>query len=240
MSASGVRARRKTRVGIARTDTLLAVHSLLFAVATVLALAALVRIRVGLNYSPSNLVKIIAIYTIASLPFFAGGAVISLAISRLSSRVNVVYGADLLGAAIGCLLLLPLLNRFGAPGVVLLSALLGSVAALLFAAPRALGQTAVAAAIAVGVPGGAQLLGTAPFDVTHTKGHDDDRVLFSKWNSFSRIAVYDRSHGDWSLSAKLTRSAARNALHGHRLGCLDSHPSLHDGDLSKVQYSDTS
>ena len=42
------------------TATLLAVHSLLFAAVTVGALAALVRIRVGLNYSQSNLVKMIA------------------------------------------------------------------------------------------------------------------------------------------------------------------------------------
>jgi hypothetical protein len=57
----------------------------------------------------------IAIYTLAALPFFTGGAVISLAITRFRSHVNIVYGADLLGAAAGCLLLLPLLNRFGAP-----------------------------------------------------------------------------------------------------------------------------
>ncbi len=29
-------------------------------------------------------------------------------------------------------------------------------------------------------------------------------MLFSKWNSFSRIAVYDRAHGDWSLSPTFT------------------------------------
>src|SRR5688572_20597686 len=91
------------------TAAVLTTHSLVFAVATVLALAALVRIRVGLNYSHENLVKMIAIYTLAALPFFTGGAVISLAITRLRRHVNVVYGADLIGAAMGCLLLLPLL-----------------------------------------------------------------------------------------------------------------------------------
>ena len=77
----------------------------------------------------------IAIYTLAALPFFSGGAVISLAITRLRNRVNIVYGADLIGAALGCLLLLPLLNRFGAPGVVLLAAVLGGVAACCFRRP---------------------------------------------------------------------------------------------------------
>src|SRR5882762_9364190 len=44
------------------TAVLLAAHSLLFAVATVASLAALVRIRVGLNYSHTSLAKMIAIY----------------------------------------------------------------------------------------------------------------------------------------------------------------------------------
>ncbi len=55
-----------------------------------------------------------------------------------------------------------------------------------------------------GFPAGAQVAGAAPFDVSDTKGHEGDRVLFSKWNSFSRIAVYDRPHGDWSLSPRFS------------------------------------
>jgi hypothetical protein len=236
LSASGVYVYVARRAFSTRsTSHLLSIHSLLFAASTVLALAALVRIRVGLNYSTSNLIKMVAIYSLAALPFFTGGAVISLAISRFSRRVNIVYGADLFGAAVGCLLLLPLLNRFGAPGVVLLAALLGGAAALLFAPAQALGRTAVLAVLAVGIPGSAQLLGTTPFDVINTKGHDADRVLFSKWNSFSRVAVYDRSHGDWSLSSRYA-----GALPETRFMDIDSAASTpivaFDGDLSTVRY----
>jgi hypothetical protein len=214
---------------------LLTTHSLAFAGVTVLALAALVRIRVGLNYSHENLVKMIAIYTLAALPFFTGGAVISLAITRLKNHVNIVYGADLLGAAVGCLLLLPLLNRFGAPGVVLLASLLGGMAALLFSTSKAAARTAMLAGLVVGVPGGLQLLGSAPFDVSNTKGHDNDVVLFSKWNSFSRVAVYDRPHGDWSLSSRYTGPTPET-----RFMDIDSAASTpivkFDGDLAKVEY----
>jgi hypothetical protein len=236
LSASGVYVYlARKRLGGVSTSSLLAAHALIFAAATVLSLAALVRIRVGLNYSHANLLRMVAIYALAALPFLTGGSVVSLAISRFSARVNVVYGADLIGAAIGCLLLLPLLNRFGAPGVVLLAALLGSAAALLFAPTESRMKTLLAAAIAVGLPGALQLMGTAPFDVRDTKGHVDDRVLFSKWNSFSRVAVYDRSHGDWSLSAKYT-----GALPETRFMDIDSAASTpilrFGGDLSKVSY----
>ena len=217
------------------TASVLTQYSLLFATVTVLALAALVRIRVGLNYSHENLVKMIAIYTLAALPFFTGGTVISLAITRLRRHVNVVYAADLIGAAAGCLLLLPLLNRFGAPGVVLLAALLGSIAALLFSPARAVARTAVLAAIAVGIPGGLQLAGSAPFDVSNTKGHDRDTVLFAKWNSFSRVAVYNRSHGDWSLSSRYKGTKPETRFMD--IDSAASTPILRfDGDLSKVEY----
>ena len=236
LSASGVYVYVMRRTFDARsTASLLTAHALLFAACTVVALAALVRIRVGLNYSHANLLKMIAIYTLAALPFFSGGAAISLAITRLRNRVNIVYGADLIGAALGCLLLLPLLNRFGAPGVVLLAAVLGGVAALLFSPARTVFRTAAIAALAVGIPGGLQLMGSAPFDVSNTKGHDEDTVLFAKWNSFSRVAVYDRSHGDWSLS-----SLYKGPKPETRFMDIDSAASTpilrFDGDLSKVEY----
>src|SRR4029077_20334107 len=50
-----------------------------------------------------------------------------------------------------------------------------------------------------------QFTGLAGFDIVDTKGHQGDRILFSKWNSFSRIGVYERAHGDWSLSPTYTR-----------------------------------
>ena len=201
LSASGVYAylRRRT-LDRHPTETLLARQSLIFAASTIVALFALVRLRVGLNYSPSNLVLMLAIYAIAAIPFFTGGLVLTLAISRLAARINVVYAADLTGAALGCLVLIPLLNRLGAPGVVLVATALAAGAAVLFSTPGQRRTIGLVAAALVLVPLAGQLSGRGTFDVTDTKGHQGDRVLFSKWNSFSRIGVYERAHGDWSLS----------------------------------------
>ena len=146
----------------------------------------------------------LTIYALAALPFFTGGLVITLAISRLASRVNAVYASDLLGAAAGCLVLIPLLDRVGAPGVVLTAAALALTAAVLFAPAASRRRFAGAGAAIMVVALAGQLSGVAVFDVVATKGHETDRVLFSKWNSFSRIGVYERTHGDWSLSPKYT------------------------------------
>src|SRR5688572_5522286 len=205
LSASGVLVYvLRARLASIPTDRLLAVGALVHAVATLVALGFLVRIRVGLNYSPRNLVLMLAIYLLAALPFLTGGTVISAAFARMTSRINLLYGADLIGAAAGCLALIPLLNTLGAPGVVLVAAALSLIAAVSFARAGSRRAFAAAGVALLAAPLGAQLAGLQPFDVLDTKGHEGDRVLFSKWNSFSRIGVYDRAHGDWSLSAKFT------------------------------------
>ncbi len=205
LSASGVTVYvLRRRLAVIDTHVLLTVGALVNAIATVIALAFLVRIRVGLNYSPENLALMLAIYALAALPFFTGGAVVSLAFARLADRINVLYAADLLGAAAGCLALIPLLNGLGAPGVVLTAAALSTFAAICFAPSRVRPRVTVAGLLLLGFTIGAQVAGAAPFDVSDTKGHEGDRVLFSKWNSFSRVAVYDRTHGDWSLSPRFT------------------------------------
>src|SRR5258705_1336430 len=203
LSASGVAvylARRR----LVRVDPglLLSFASLTHALATLLALSCLVRIRVGLNYSPANLWLMLTIYGLAALPFFTGGSVMSIAFSRMANRINVLYAADLIGAASGCLVLIPLLNWLGAPGVVMTAAVLSAGAAVAFAPAAHRRRFAAAAVVLIGSSSAALLAGAAPFDVIDTKGHVGDRILFSKWNSFSRVAVYDRPHGDWAVSPR--------------------------------------
>ncbi|HEX6464220.1 MAG TPA: hypothetical protein VFZ98_07205, partial [Vicinamibacterales bacterium] len=98
LSASGVYVfLMRERWRAVDTGRLLFNHATAFAAATVIALGVLVRIRVSLNYTPSNIALMSVVYLVSALPFFFGGAVISLAISRLSYRVNAIYASDLLG-----------------------------------------------------------------------------------------------------------------------------------------------
>jgi hypothetical protein len=236
LSASGVFAYvAKRKLDGQPTETLLARQSVIYALFTLVALFALVRLRVGLTYSRENLVLMLAIYALAALPFFTGGLVITLAVSRLASRINAVYASDLLGAAVGCLVLIPLLDRVGAPGVVLTAAALALAAAVLFAPASSRPRFAAVGAGVMAVAVAGQLSGVAVFDVGVTKGHQGDTVLFSKWNSFSRIGVYERTHGDWSLSPKY-----RGALPDTRYMDIDSAastPILHvEPGFANVQY----
>ena len=172
LSASGVAvylARR--RLAAIDSGVLLSTMALTHALTTLLALACLVRIRVGLNYSPQNLGLMLAIYALAALPFFTGGSVMSLAFARMTDRINILYAADLMGAAGGCLVLIPLLNWLGAPGVVMTAAALSTAAAIAFAPPIRRPRFAMVALVLIVFAVSAQLAGAAPFDVVDTKGH---------------------------------------------------------------------
>jgi hypothetical protein len=218
LSASGVAVFLfRRRLEAIPTGTLLVRCSLLFAVALLIALGGLVRLRVGLTFSFDTALRMTAIYLLAGLPFFTGGSAIALALSRYAHRVNGVYAADLIGAAAGCLLLIPVVNLVGAAGGVLFAAACGAAAAVCFAPRdrRRLVMAGAAAMVAVAVAGRA--IWPPLFDLAVTKGHETHRVLFSKWNSFSRIGVYDVNYGDWSLSPKFT-----GALPGAILMDIDS------------------
>src|SRR5207237_1807563 len=67
-----------------------------------------------------------------SIPFFFSGIVVSLALTRSPFPVGRVYGADLVGAAVGCLGVLVLLNNTDGPSAVLWVGAIVAAAALFF------------------------------------------------------------------------------------------------------------
>jgi len=138
-----------------------------------------------------------SVFLAASLPFLLSGIVVSLAISETIQRVERVYFWDLTGAALGCLLLIPLLNLAGAPGAVLASALLSaSASAVWFGLGRAVRGRAFGVALALVLIGLLVYNKQARFlDLREAKGAPLRDEIFVRWNSFSRIAVQSRPSG---------------------------------------------
>lgn len=131
------------------------------------------------------------IYLACAMPFVFAGAVVSLVISDTIERVSRVYFFDLLGAACGCLLLLPLLETVGGPNTVI-------AAAVLYATASAIWYTLAGAArgrmVAVAI--GLALVALVVYnkqrhvvDIKFAKGQELKEEFFVKWNAFSRIAV---------------------------------------------------
>src|SRR5207253_4399965 len=67
-----------------------------------------------------------------SIPFLFSGIVVSLALTRSPFPVGRVYGADLVGAAVGCLGVLVLLNNTDGPSAVLWVGAIAAAGALFF------------------------------------------------------------------------------------------------------------
>lgn len=135
--------------------------------------------------------RLAMIYFFTALPFFVAGTTVSLAISETVERVDRVYFFDLLGAAGGCLLLIPLLDRLGGPNTTIAVAVLFAVAASIWHSMAGsvrgrIGSVALALLIV------ALMILNSRYhliDVTYAKGQKLETETFVKWNSFSRIAL---------------------------------------------------
>jgi hypothetical protein len=161
------------------------------------ALVVLSVIVVLANRTTLGAAQLALVYISCALPFFCSGIIVSLVISETIERVNRVYFFDLLGAAGGCLLLVPMLESFGGPNTTLSVAILfASAAAIWFN----LGQERFGRVASVGL---ALLLAlfvvlnyrAGWIDVRYAKGQQLAKERFSKWNSFSRIGLRPESPG---------------------------------------------
>jgi spermidine synthase len=189
----------------------LSLLALAFAASTLVALL----VTLGSRFTPLEppLVlfgRLSVLYVASAIPFLFAGGAISLAVARRAGEMSRLYLFDLGGAAAGCVLLIPLLDHLGAPNAVLVVSVLGVTAAIVFAfvepvsVPRrlALGAAGLLAAGLLAVN-----LATGLIDVRQAKGLPEaGRVIFSKWNSFSRVTVWG-SLADPSVLAMIDADA---------------------------------
>jgi spermidine synthase len=185
----------RPRLDEARTAHLLAVFSALFAAATIVALVVILSHPLS-PAAPSlrTLGSLAWIYGAAALPFFFSGCVITLAITAWAREISRLYLFDLAGAAAGCLVLVPTLGLLGAIDTVLSVAVLALLGGLLLSRKRWL-LPLVAVAIAL-VPSNRA---TGMLALSESKGVSEQGILFSRWNSFSRVTVVQPEDPDRQL-----------------------------------------
>ena len=180
----------------------LSVASLGFALATVFALLVQLIIVTSVPASVMSLVVWTLFSASLSLPFLFSGIVVSLALTRSPYPVGIVYGADLLGAALGCLGALALLNAVSGPSAVLWTAALAAAGSLLFAESGGEGRPPgqpwasrlfrhrriVFGTLAILAAANSLTESVRPTIVKDLVEHPD-RIAFERWNSFSRVTV---------------------------------------------------
>lgn len=130
-----------------------------------------------------------AFYVLCVLPPFLclGAAVCLFLLEAPGAGIARIYGADLLGATAGALLVLPLMKVAPTPHLAAAAGFLPLAAAALLrrGSPRA--AAALAAALAV------CLVWSEPFRVRYTKSYVETRApIYEKWGPTARITIFDR------------------------------------------------
>ena len=183
------------------------VCALLYALSILFGLAAI--LRLDAHWFPDGIVsgglgtQVTHVITasVAMLPaMFLVGLVISLVLRANAARVDRLYGADLAGGGLGCLLVLPLMNQVGGDSGVFVIAGLAALGALALAHAHERGRTRLAALGLLLVIGAGYRANhdRALYDVrshsTTATGIDDwvqnSHELGRKWNSLSRLGLF--------------------------------------------------
>ena len=181
-----------------------------------------------------------------ALPFFFSGVVVTLALTRSPYPLPRAYGADLLGAALGCLGVIPLLSLLDGGGAVLAVGALFAVAAALFAHGEGDRRARRRRALLCGALLIAAIANSATYrglDPVLVKGRPEDRsgVAYERWNSFSRVLAL-KTRWDapsavlWAPSPHTPRESVEVVEMNIDGLATTSIFSMRGGDASRVRY----
>jgi MFS family permease len=199
---------RRLREEIA-LDRALGVLALLFGILTVVCFWVMQRIPFdpfSLFSDKRQLAFMPLYYVVISLPFFCSGLALALLFTRGGTRVNRLYAFDLVGAGIGCAALALIMPAFGGSGSVVFAAALGLLAAAIFAFRSATKIAGIAVALAAGFFALAFFAGKVlPISITPNKPSPPQPPIYTAWNTFSKIDVFETKNPPRSTTGRSAR-----------------------------------
>ncbi|MFO7564734.1 MAG: hypothetical protein R6X02_18970 [Enhygromyxa sp.] len=180
-----------------RVPERLAESALLFAITTPIALGLALAMPLTPIDDLMGFFGLLAYGGALAIPFALGGVTLTLALTRAGLPASIAYGVDLCGAALGCALVIPLLDALDAASASLIAAAVGAGGALCFglargaAGRRHVSRGAIASLVLVALGlanAGAEV---APLRPAWVKGKlEDPRVYeWMGWNTYSRVSV---------------------------------------------------
>ena len=187
------------------------------------------------------------------VPFYVAGIVVAIALTRVPGKIGLVYAVDLAGAALGTLLIIPLLESGNASSVALVCGGLagaGAVCFKLFSGSGHRGAMALSAALF-----GCALWNTQaeqPLTVWYSKGSviRHENVTHERWNVHAQLVVRKASPtrsgglywgpGEGADVAAGTRDAVRMVLDGDAGTVMPRWDGMDLDDIAWVGYDVTS
>lgn len=162
------------------------------AVLILLALEVVLHLPISLELSWVNFGKLSVDYLFCAAPFFVTGLLFSVVFAREAKNIARIYSADLIGGALACMAVVPLLNFIGGPNAILFASVAMGAAAVIWSETKRQKQVGIAVAAAFTILVAANYSGRL-VDIVYAKGMRRDRsvgwVEFAKWNAISRVEV---------------------------------------------------
>ena len=178
--------------------------SLAFSLSVIAALKVVVGIPIEYRSiwegEPRQIFYVLVHYLFLTLPFLFSGMVVALLLSKLPQKVSKLYFFDLIGAGLGCFLVLPLVPLLGGQGAILGAALLGLVGGFVFSLRLGKISSFISLLLLVGVAfllPGAERHFSLPIRHIFKEKHGDfyqaprRPIETTRWSALSRIDVID-------------------------------------------------
>ncbi|HEY8171967.1 MAG TPA: hypothetical protein VIH21_02680 [Dehalococcoidia bacterium] len=180
----------------ARLSRDLWLFSLLFSISIALCFLIQLSIPFSPRWNAVGAFSVVLTCIVISIPFIFSGVVVCLVLTRFPARVNRLYAADLVGAAIGGPLLVLLLSQLDGPSAIIAIAGIAAIAAIAFASSADYTRGMWLALVALLALGGSALANGAAAENGHpflrivwAKEQREPLHKFERWNAFSRVTV---------------------------------------------------
>ena len=143
-----------------------------------------------------------ALLPVLMVPFIVAGLAFSGTFQRRKEQIGRLYGADLVGGALGALIFLPLLDTLSGPDTAFVIVLAAALAAVvLFRAARARAPMGLAGLavlcslilLVVSASGGELM------KVRYAAGYSEEQVCYTRWTALTRLSVHEDHRGSYVL-----------------------------------------
>ena len=205
-----------------RAVRMLPVTAVAFAVSLALSHAANLAIpfpnvQVG---SPSELVALGIAILVLTLPFILSGIVVTLALTRTGGPIGWLYGADLIGAATGCLVIILLLEMTDITSTALAAAGVAALGAWCFAKHAgSRGHASLALAVLLLAATALNAVADPRLGIMYPKSRSlwgaVGAIDYSEWNAHSNVIVRTPSDATpfyWGAAANAPQPPMKTAL----------------------------
>jgi spermidine synthase len=229
-----------------KTHYHLALSSFWFSVTAVLGFALHLLVPFSFDVSLKNIVSMTITYLAISVPFIFSGICVCLALTRFPRNVSRLYAADLIGAALGCILFKIVLDITDGPTAIVVVALTAVSGAVVFSYRTnyiKLRNLSVVLCLFLALLASINtymVWNQSPaFRLKNIKGEGKAAPLYEKWNSFSRIAVENERHSTfaWGLSEVFPREKYPvNQLKITIDATAGTYMTEFDGNLSEMEF----